>query len=211
MLRGGDGDPGMCTGASPSANTTAVGITTAAHCSNYPTFQGFALPFVDEAFYDSGDVQWHLACPYTEVTNEFNSGLGYRGCTGARGRADQTVGTYVCKWGTTTGRTCGYIQSRHAEPSYVPNSDEAFVRVNGYGAVLRAPGDSGSPWFPGDHRLRHQQRAYSDGDAIYMRQIPGPDRCLGAAYNPTPACVSRRWRRSLFASGTSWISRLRQL
>src|SRR5688500_6401380 len=148
VLRRGDGAPGMCTGGFTVRDYYGrLGTTKAAHCSNSTTFQAIALPLAAEAFYDSADVQWHLACPYTEVTHEFNSGVGYRGTTGARGRADQTVGTYVCKWGTTTGRTCGYIQSRHAEPSYVPNSDDTFVRVNGYGAVLSAPGDSGGPWF----------------------------------------------------------------
>ncbi|HEX6095084.1 MAG TPA: PKD domain-containing protein [Thermoanaerobaculia bacterium] len=192
VLRGGDGDPGMCTGGFTVRDYYGrVGITTAAHCSNSTTFQGFALPFVDESFYDSGDVQWHLACPYTEVTNEFNSGLGYRGCTGARGRADQTVGTYVCKWGTTTGRTCGYIQSRHAEPSYVPNSDDTFVRVNGYGAVLSAPGDSGGPWFLETIAYGINSGAYSDGDAIYM-PINYLERIAVSVltYNPTPACVA---------------------
>jgi streptogrisin C len=206
VLRGGDGDPGMCTGGFTVRDYYGrVGITTAAHCSNYTTFQGFALPFVAESFYDSGDVQWHLACPYTEVTNEFNSGLGYRGCTGARGRADQTVGTYVCKWGTTTGRTCGYITSRHAEPSYVPNSDDTFVRVEGYGAVLSAPGDSGAPWFLETIAYGINSGAYSDGDAIYM-PINYLERIAVSVltYNPTPACVAAPVATfSYSATGTS--------
>ena len=193
VLRGGDGDPGYCTGGFTVRHNYSgqVGISTAAHCGNYQTFQGLALPFAGEAFYDSADVQWHTACPYTEVTNEFNSGLGYRATVGIRGRADQTTGTYVCKWGTTTGRTCGYIQSRHAEPSYVPNSDDTFVRVNGYGAVLSAPGDSGGPWFLENIAYGINSGAYSDGDAIYM-PINYMERINVSVltYNPTPACVA---------------------
>jgi streptogrisin C len=207
VLRGGDGDPGMCTGGFTVRDYYGrVGITTAAHCSNYTTFKGFALPFVAESFYDSGDVQWHTACPYTEVTNEFNSGLGYRGCTGARGRADQTVGTYVCKWGTTTGRTCGYIQSRHAEPSYVPNSDDTFVRVNGYGAVLSAPGDSGGPWFLETIAYGINSGAYSDGDAIYM-PINYLERIAVSVltYNPTPACVAAPVATFSYSASGTWV------
>jgi streptogrisin C len=191
VLRGGDGDPGYCTGGFTVRHIYSgwVGISTAAHCGNVQSFQGVALPFVNEAFYDSADVQWHSACGYMDVSPEFNSGLGYRTCVGARGRADQTVGTYVCKWGTTTGRTCGYIQSRHAEPSYVPNSDDTFVRVNGYGAILSAPGDSGGPWFLENIAYGINSGAYSDGDAIYM-PINYLDR-LGISvltYNPGPGC-----------------------
>jgi streptogrisin C len=193
VIRGGDGDPGFCTGGFTVRHNYSgqVGISTAAHCDNYFQIQGIALPFAAEAFYDSADVQWHTTCPYAEVTNEFNSGLGYRACVGTRGRADQTVGSYVCKWGTRTGRTCGYIQSRHAEPSYVPNSDDTFVRVNGYGAILSAPGDSGGPWFLENIAYGINSGAYSDGDAIYM-PINYIER-LGVSvltYNPSPSCVA---------------------
>jgi PKD repeat protein len=208
VLRGGDGDPGMCTGGFTVRHNYSyqVGITTAAHCGNYQTFQGYPLPFAAEAFYDSADVQWHTACPYTEVTNEFNSGIGYRACVGTRGRADQTVGTYVCKWGTTTGRTCGYITSRHAEPSYVPNSDDTFVRVEGYGATLSAPGDSGGPWFLENIAYGINSGAYSDGDAIYM-PINYLDR-IGVSvltYNPTPACVAAPVASFTYAASSTWV------
>jgi hypothetical protein len=191
VLRGGDGDPGYCTGGFTVRDYYygRVGISTAGHCGDYQTFQGLALPFVSEVYYDSGDVQWHSACPYTEVTNEFNSGIGYRACIGTRGRADQAIGSYVCKWGTTTGRTCGYIQTKNYDPSYVPAGDDTFVRVNGYGATLAAPGDSGGPWFVENIAYGITSGGISDGDAIYM-PINYIDR-IGVSvltYNPTPAC-----------------------
>lgn len=192
VLRGGDGDPGYCTGGFTVRHNYSydVGISTAAHCGNYQQFQGLALPFAAEVFYDSADVQWHTACPYTEVTNEFNSGLGYRACIGTRGRADQTIGSYVCKWGTTTGRTCGYIQTKNYSPSYVPNVDDTFVRVNGYGATLGAPGDSGGPWFVENIAYGIHSGGISDGDAIYM-PINYIERLNVSVltYNPMPACT----------------------
>ncbi|MEA2489994.1 MAG: hypothetical protein QOH21_1786, partial [Acidobacteriota bacterium] len=143
VLRGGDGDPGFCTGGFTVRSTdgTSLGISTAGHCDNYETFHGVALPMVAEIFYDAGDVQWHSACGIMDVSNEFNSGLGYRACTGTRLRSQQSVGTYVCKFGNATGRTCGYIQSKTYNPSYIPgNGENTYIRVNGYGATLSAPG-----------------------------------------------------------------------
>ncbi|HEX9983888.1 MAG TPA: PKD domain-containing protein [Thermoanaerobaculia bacterium] len=208
VLRGGDGDPGYCTGGFTVRNIYSyqVGISTAGHCGNYQTFQGLPLPFANEVFYDSADVQWHTACPYTEVTNEFNSGFGYRGCIGTRGRADQSTGSYVCKWGTTTGRTCGYIQSKSARPSYVPNADDTYVRVNGYGATLSAPGDSGGPWFLENIAYGINSGAYSDGDALYM-PINYIDR-LGVAvltYNPTPACIAPPVATFTYTASSTWV------
>lgn len=208
VLRG--GDPGYtCTGGfivRYKDSFGEIGISTAAHCGNYQTFQGLALPFRYESFYDSADVQWHSACGYTDVNNEFNSGLGYRACVGTRSRGDQTVGTYVCKWGTTTGRTCGYIQSRHAEPSYVPSSDDTFVRVNGYGAILSAPGDSGGPWFLENIAYGINSGSYSDGDAIYM-PINYIDR-LGVevlTFDPGPGCGPPPVASFYYSASGTWV------
>jgi PKD repeat protein len=190
VLRGGDGDPGYCSaGFTVRDHYGQVGISTAGHCGNDQQFQGLALPFVNESFYSSGDVQWHSACPQTEVTNEFNSGIGYRACIGTRGRADQSTGSYVCKWGTVTGRTCGYIQSKSYDPSYMPGDSDTFVRVNGYGANLVSAGDSGGPWFLENIAYGITSGRISDGDAIYMpiNYI----EWIGVSvltYNPMPAC-----------------------
>lgn len=172
VLRGGDGDPGYCTGGFTVRSTYSpgvVGISTAGHCGNVQLFQGMALPFQAEIFYDAADVQWHSACGYTDVSNEFNSGLGYRPCTGTRSRIQQTTGTYVCKWGTATGRTCGYIQSKSYNPSYIPgNGEDSFIRVDGRGVRMTAPGDSGGPWFVDGLAYGITSGTTSDGDGIYM-------------------------------------------
>jgi streptogrisin C len=192
VLRGGEGDPGYCSGGFTvrSTDATVLGISTAGHCGNTQLFQGMALPFVAEVFYDAGDVQWHSACGYTDVSNEFNSGIGYRACTGQRLRSQQAIGTYVCKNGNATGRTCGYIQSRSYNPSYIPgNGEDSYIRVNGYGATLSAPGDSGAPWFVENLAYGINSGSISDGDAIYMAVDYLP--WVGAAiltYNPGPGC-----------------------
>jgi streptogrisin C len=208
VLRGGDGDQGYCTGGFivRSTDGTNLGISTAGHCGNVQYFQGQPLPMVAEIFYDAGDVQWHSACGYTDVTNEFNSGLGYRACTGTRTRSQQSIGTYVCKFGNATGRTCGYIQSKSYNPSYIPgNGEDSYIRVNGYGATLSAPGDSGAPWFVDNLAYGSHSGSISDGDAIYM--AIDYLAWVGAAvltYNPGPGCsVPPVASFSYSASGTS--------
>lgn len=208
VLRGGEGDPGYCTGGFTvrSTDSTVLGVSTAGHCGNTQLFQGMALPLVAEYFYDAGDIQWHSACGYTDVTNEFNSGLGYRACTGQRLRSQQTIGTYVCKNGNATGRTCGYIQSKTYNPSYIPgNGEDSYIRVNGYGAILSAPGDSGAPWFVDNLAYGSNSGSASDGDAIYM--AVDYFAWVGAAvltYNPGPGCsVPPVASFGYYATGTS--------
>lgn len=192
VLRGGESNQGYCSGGFTvrSTDSTVLGISTAGHCENVQLFQNLALPFVAEFYYDAADVQWHSACGYIDVSNEFNSGLGYRACTGQRLRSQQAIGTYVCKNGNATGRTCGYIQSKTYNPSYIPgNGEDSFIRVNGYGANLVSPGDSGSPWFMENLAYGITSGRISDGDAIYM--AIDYLAWVGAAiltYDPGPGC-----------------------
>ncbi|HEX7151599.1 MAG TPA: PKD domain-containing protein [Thermoanaerobaculia bacterium] len=209
VLRGGDGDQGFCSGGFTvrSTDSTSFGISTAGHCDNYQTFQGMALPFVAEVFYDAGDVQWHSACGYTDVSNEFNSGLGYRACLGTRTRAQQAIGTYVCKWGNATARTCGYIQSKSYNPSYIPgNGEDSYIRVNGYGAILVRPGDSGGPWFVDNLAYGISSGSISDGDAIYM--AIDYFHWVGAAiltYNPGSGCGARPVATFTYSASSTWV------
>lgn len=209
VLRGGEGDPGYCTGGFTvrSTDSTVFGISTAGHCGDYQTFQGLALPYVLGYFYDAADVQWHSACGYIDVSNEFNSGLGYRACTGQRLRSQQAIGTYVCKFGNTTGRTCGYIQSKTYNPSYIPgNGEDSYIRVNGYGATLSAPGDSGSPWFMENLAYGINSGHVSDGDAIYM--AIDYLAWVGAAvltYNPGPGCGTPPVASFTYTASGTWV------
>lgn len=210
VLRGGEGDPGYCSGGFTVRSTSSpgvVGISTAGHCGNVQLFQGMALPFVAEFFYDRADVQWHSACGYTDVSNEFNSGLGYRACTGIRLRSQQAIGTYVCKKGNATGRTCGYIQSKTYNPSYIPgNGEDSFIRVNGYGATLSAPGDSGAPWFVDNLAYGIHSGGISDGDAIYM--AVDYLSSVGAAvltYDPGPGCTVPPVASFYYSASGTWV------
>lgn len=171
VLRGGDAGSSCTGGFTVRHNYSGhVGISTAAHCGNTQYFQGLWLPFQSEDQQGNQDVQWHSACGYIDVSNEFNSGIGYRACIGTRHRDQQAIGSYVCKWGMTTGRSCGYIQTKSYSISYVSSSASTFVRVDGGYTDLSGPGDSGGPWFVEDiaYGINSGSPGSDPNDALYM-------------------------------------------
>jgi hypothetical protein len=152
-LTGGTAISGCTAGFTVQASTGELGILTAGHCNNTQYAQGILLPFRSEKRGGDYDVQWNSACDLLQVTNQFESGYGLRSVTGTRSRNNQAIGTYVCKWGRTTGRTCGWIDGKGFDPDgwldFNP-FDGTFISVDGRGANLADPGDSGGPWFVED-------------------------------------------------------------
>ncbi|MEM9597097.1 MAG: PKD domain-containing protein [Acidobacteriota bacterium] len=151
-------------------STGEVGISTAAHCGNTQRAFGTVLPFRAEDQQGNQDVQWHSSCGIFDVSNRFNSGIGMRAVVGTRSRTQQAVGSLVCKWGMTSGRTCGTIQSRNYAPSYVTSASSTFIRVDGGATNLSDPGDSGGPWFVEDraYGIHSGQPGGDANDALYM-------------------------------------------
>lgn len=151
-------------------STGELGISTAAHCGNTQRFSGVVLPFRGEDQSGNQDVQWHSACDILDVTNLFNSGIGMRAVTGTRHRNNQAIGSLVWKFGRTTGRTFGTIQTRNLRPSSVTSPAATFVRVDGGNNDLSSAGDSGGPWFvEGLAYGTHLGTLTADqNDAIYM-------------------------------------------
>lgn len=162
-----------------------LGISTAGHCGNTQYVSGVLLPFRRENRGGDYDVQWHSACDLLQVTNQFESGYGMRSVVGTRSRNSQAIGTYVCKWGKATYRTCGWIESKDYDPDGLTDFnpfDGSFIRVDGHGANLVDPGDSGGPWFVEDVAYGITTgytygstlitdvigRIFNDKDAIYM-------------------------------------------
>lgn len=124
-----------------------LGISSAAHCSNTQSAQGQTLNFRREEQENNQDVQWHSACGLLDVSNNFETGIGLREVSGTRHRDSQPIGAYVCKFGRTTDRTCGNIESKSYSMNFVTNSASTFIRVDGGNVDLAAPGDSGGPWY----------------------------------------------------------------
>lgn len=151
-----------------------LGILTAGHCGSSQSYEGTDLPFRADDESGSQDVQWHSTCDIFDTSNEFRSGIGVRDVTATRSRSNQAIGAMVCKYGMTTGRTCGDIYSKSFAPSYINNANDTFIHVSATSQYpdLSDAGDSGSPWFV-------EQTAYGihsggfisgsfEGDAIYM-------------------------------------------
>ncbi|MFZ3383497.1 MAG: S1 family peptidase [Candidatus Methanoperedens sp.] len=150
------------------------GITTAGHCDNTQSYSGTNLPFQSENWAGSYDIQWHTAPGYT-VTNKINLGSGStRDITAKKSRSSQVVGNYVCKYGVTTGYTCGYISDTSYNPRTLQNNVSTFILVDNTAgwSTLAGPGDSGGPWFANNDAYGTLKGGFTSGpnagDAVYM-------------------------------------------
>jgi len=150
------------------------GVLTAGHCGSSQSFNLRSLPFQSERFSGSYDVQWHTA-PGLHVVNRVWDGLTdtstpyYRFITATKPRSQQVIGEAVCKYGMTTGYTCGTIKSTTFAPSYVPSVSPTFIIVTSSTTDQSEPGDSGSPWFYGSTAFGIMSGHFTTNyDAIYM-------------------------------------------
>lgn len=148
------------------------GVLTAAHCGNTQRFDGTVLPFVSERRSGSADIQWHTIGSLTprnrvRTCTLFGFSCGSREITGTVTRTSQTVGTYVCKYGKTTGKTCGYITTNSYRSAAVPSANATFVRVSKAGTDLSSGGDSGGPWYSGNNAYGTHVSGIGD-DSVYM-------------------------------------------
>lgn len=123
--------------------TGAMGVTTAAHCGNLNSYLGEDLPFQSENYGGWYDVQWHAA-PTFGVRNWVMNpdyAIWSRTYWGS-----QVLGSFLCKYGQTTGYNCGTLYQKDYIPAEycVPNARPVFMRLEGASV---AGGDSGGPVF----------------------------------------------------------------
>lgn len=168
-LRGGRPLSQCTSGFSVRSHSGELGLATAGHCSNSQTYRDSSTPLTlkTEHYAGSHDVQWHTATCNDDFRNQIFDGSSNRTISGTVSRSAQAVGTYVCKYGKTTGASCGLIWSRSYCPNYVPNGRSTFITV--YGNNIIDNGDSGGPWYVGSQAYGVSSGKFSDGDAaIYM-------------------------------------------
>lgn len=156
-----------------------LGITTSGHCGSSQKYNGVSLPFKAEAHTGACDVQWHSDSTYTAVPKFIQTAPQYvKNVTGTRSRSAQVINEYVCKYGKTTGLTCGYIKSKTYKPSTQPNAEATFIRVSNPGLTLSQSGDSGGPWFSATNAYGINKGNVNTVDAVYMA-IDYVGSCLG--------------------------------
>ncbi|MFA7218201.1 MAG: hypothetical protein WC057_06365, partial [Dehalococcoidales bacterium] len=80
-------------------------------------------------------------------------------------------GSFVGKYGRTTGYTAGYIECKTAQPTYVPNCEPTFILVENSFPYLydkiADTGDSGGPWFVGNTAWGTHSGTYGEY-GVYM-------------------------------------------
>lgn len=167
-----------CTSAFAVQNGSGTkGVLTAGHCDSSQSFNTRTLQFQSEAFSGSQDVQWHTppALPEFYVTNRIQDGTFdtstpyYRFITATKARSLQFVGESVCKYGMTSGATCGTISSTTFAPGYVPGAASTFIVVTSATQDQAEPGDSGGPWYSGSTAYGVTSGHFTgNNDAIYM-------------------------------------------
>lgn len=147
------------------------GVTTAGHCNNSQSWNGYQLVFEEEEFEGSCDIQWHTHAnlDVENIIQDWSDG-STREIKSARYRAQQSIGSYVAKYGRTTHWTAGYIVSKTYEPTYMPNVEPTFmVFDNTFGYdILVDQGDSGSPCFDSYYAYGTISGKTPAGYAIYM-------------------------------------------
>ena len=147
------------------------GITTAGHCGQPVYYGPTGLPFIYEAWGGPYDVQWHTTPGYTDRPWA-KEPSGYRVITAKKTWSQQSEGEWVCKYGKTTGHTCGHIVEKDYQPT--PNTPQVFspvfIRVHHpSGANLSSDGDSGGPWYYGGTAYGILKGGAAGGnDASYM-------------------------------------------
>jgi hypothetical protein len=178
QIYGGVAIRGCTAGWSVRNSAGATGIATAAHCGNTQSYKGVSLPFVAQKYGGSCDVQWHKDGSHTAVAKFVaDNPSAPRVVSALRSRANQAVGSYVCKRGKTTGYTCGYITDKNFRPNH-PNGTATFIRVHRDNVNLSDPGDSGGPWFNTNTAYGVHKCGIGANDSCYMA-IDYVSSCLG--------------------------------
>jgi streptogrisin C len=125
---------------------TTEGLITAAHCSNTLTLNNVNLPFQAADQTGNDDVQWHTTPGLVDKNwVRVNAAGEYRVISSKRSRANQAIGSTVCKYGRRTYYTCGTIVSKGIAPPYVTNANPVFIQFHTAGQIVVDATDSGGP------------------------------------------------------------------
>lgn len=140
---------------SSSSTSGTRGISTAGHCGNSQSDDGFALTFKKEHKGTYGDFQWHTG-PKTH-SNKFYAGSTSTTETDLRSvlsTGSPTVGLTLCKNGKTNQKSCQDVRKLGV-------CNDTACKLVQMGERLAAPGDSGGPIYFGSVAYGlHQGKVY---------------------------------------------------
>jgi hypothetical protein len=147
-------------------------ISTAGHCDNNLSYQGYNLTFNAgwQHWQGSGDFQTHDNGNVTWNPNFFD-GASNRSVQSRKFRSGMNIDDPVCKHGKITGFGCGRVFAKDVCPSTVSSCNSTFVWVRG-GYDLGSPGDSGGPVFLNNEAwgLISSQPSFAPDDVVFMPQ-----------------------------------------
>ncbi len=93
------------------------------------------------------DAQWHTTGSLSALP-QFKCGSAcLRPVQSLKSYNATVVGQSVCKYGVTSGYTCGTVEMKTYQPSWITNANPVFVLVVNCGADIVDGGDSGGPVF----------------------------------------------------------------
>ena len=178
VLKDVDGNPTCTTGFTVHSvpSGSPEGTTTAGHCPNHLRHGGIDLVFQAQRNSGEYDFQWMTTPglndrPWvkdTDGTREINSKLQ---------RSEQSIGSWICKYGITTQKTCGELISKIYQPpqdcTSTTDPTPTYMRVSrDDGQDLSSFGDSGGPWYTGHVALGFHKGSVCGAvnDAYYMAQ-----------------------------------------
>lgn len=136
------------------AASAQVGLTTAGHCDNSVTdeWTGRRLAFETEQNGGSVDLQWHTQTgsrtPHSQINSILVKGR-WQTITGWLSRSRMAIGDPVCKYGRTTGLTCGAIEKVDRKIKYKGVEGYMVHVIPDLDRKMTDKGDSGGPVFYG--------------------------------------------------------------
>lgn len=147
-------------------NSSELGVVTAGHCDNrvqqISPSGNFWFDFRAEHRGVNGDIQWMRSPVMMDSWFHYDYGLGYP----VRAVATAGVGTSICHFGVTTGRSCGKVAAVNVSVSVNGVVHGSMTRVTGAG-LESAGGDSGGPWYQGTTAYGIHHGSAGDGSRFF--------------------------------------------
>lgn len=129
-----------------TTNPDTYFTSTAGHCGSPATLNGVSITYSSSIFAGNYDLKYGNVKTLTPKNWMRVSSTVLRSVTSRTTKSGQTINSYICKYGRSTGQTCGYLVSRAFTPSYVPNASNGFHQVAPQGGPdMVNGGDSGGP------------------------------------------------------------------